>query len=103
MDKDYIERHEFDHYAQRMEDEHARQNHRILELENITKQIAIIASSVEKLAFSLQSMVKEQEQQGLRIEVIEQRDGEMWRKVVSHTITVGIGIIVGFAFKQLGM
>lgn len=99
----YIDRHEFEQYAQRMEDEHHRQNRRLETLENITQQIATLASSVEKLAFSLQSMVKEQEQQGKRLEVLENRDGEMWRKVTGYLATAIVGIMVGFVFNQIGM
>lgn len=35
-----------------------------------------MATSVEKLALSMQSMLKEQEKQGKRLEVLEGRDGE---------------------------
>lgn len=86
-----------------MEAEHRRQNRRIELLENSVQQIDSLATSVEKLALSLQSMVKEQEQQGRRLEVLESRDGEMWRKVVGYLITAVIGIVVGYAFKQIGM
>ena len=59
--------------------------------------------SVEKMAVSLQSMVKEQEQQGKRLEALESRDGEMWRKIISYTITAAAGLIIGYIFKQFGM
>lgn len=100
---DVIERHEFEQYEQRMEEEHRRQNRRIELLEANTTQISALANSVEKLALSLQSMVKEQEQQGKRLEVLESRDGEMWRKVTGYIITAVIGIVVGYIFKQIGM
>ena len=48
-------------------------------------------------------MVKEQEKQGNRLEVLEGRDGEMWRKIVGYVITAVIGIVIGFAFTQIGM
>ena len=48
-------------------------------------------------------VVKEQEQQGKRLTALESRDGEMWRKVVTYAITAAVGIIVGFAAKQIGM
>ena len=48
-------------------------------------------------------MVKEQEQQGKRLTALESRDGEMWRKVVTYAITAVVGILVGFAAKQIGM
>ena len=103
MENNYIDRHEFEQYAQRMEDEHARQNHRIAALEELSKQIATLASSVEKLAFSMQSMAKKQEQQGEKLEELESRDGEMWRKVTGYMVTTIAGIVVGFIFNKIGM
>ena len=50
----------------------------------------------------MQSMVKEQEKQGERLETLESRDGEMWRKAVGYVVTAIIGIFVGFVFTQMG-
>ena len=105
-----ITRAEHEEFVRRMEaenkrlaDEDNRQNHRIDELEDTVRQIGALTTSVEKLAVSIESMVKEQEQQSDRLEAIEKRDGEMWRKVTGYIITAVAGIIVGFIFKQLGM
>ena len=48
-------------------------------------------------------MVEEQKAQGERLETLESRDGEMWRKIVGYVITAILGIIVGYIFKQIGM
>lgn len=90
-------------YAKRMEEEHKRQNKRIDKLEEDVEENNKLVVSVEKLAISVQSMVQEQKAQGVRLEALENRDGEMWRKVVGYAITAIIGIIVGFLFKQIGM
>lgn len=88
---------------QRLADENSRQNRRIEELEENVRQIGVLAASVEKLAYSIESMVKEQERQGKRLEALESRDGQMWRKVTSHLLTVVVGIVAGYIFKQIGM
>ena len=98
-----ISRKEHEEFCKRMEEEHHRQNKRLELLEGSVKQIGSLATSVEKLALSLQSMVREQEQQGRRLEVLENRDGEMWRKVVGYLVTAVIGIVIGYVFKQIGM
>lgn len=98
-----ITRAEHEEFRRRIEQEDHRQNRRIDLLENNVQQIGDIATSVEKMAVSLQSMVREQEQQGKRLEVLESRDGEMWRKVVGHVVTAVISIVIGFAFAQIGM
>ena len=51
----------------------------------------------------MQNMLKVQEQQGERLERLESRDGEMWRKVTGYAITAVISIVVGFVFAQIGM
>lgn len=98
-----ISREEHQEFCKRMEEEDHRQNHRIELLEGSVQQIGKLAASVEKMAASLQSMVREQEQQGKRLTALESRDGEMWRKVVTYAVTAIVGIIVGFAAKQIGM
>ena len=90
-------------FARRMEDEHKRQNHRIDLLEKSFEENNKLLVSVERLAVSMETMQKEQANQGDRLEALEARDGEMWRKVVGHVITAVISIIIGFASAQIGM
>lgn len=101
--EDAVGRAEFEEYKNRIEQEDHRQNGRIKELEESTKQINALTVSIEKLAQSVESMVKEQEAQGKRLVSLENRDGEMWRKVVGYVVTAIIGIVVGFIFTQVGM
>jgi len=98
-----IGRTEYDEYKKRIGEENQRQDKRIELLEESTKQIGALTISIEKLAQSVESMVKEQEQQGKRLVSLESRDGEMWRKVTGYVVTAVIGIIVGFVFTQIGM
>lgn len=101
--EDAISRREHEEFCRRIEDENRRQNRRIEGLEETTRQIGELTTSVQKLAISLESMVKEQEQQGKRLQVLEGRDGEMWRKVVGYVVTAVVGIALGFIFTQIGM
>ncbi len=87
----------------RLADEDNRQNKRIEVLEENVRQIGALTTSVEKLALSMESMVKEQEQQGKRLEILESRDGEKWRQVTGYVITAVIGIVLGFIFTQIGL
>ena len=110
MDEDYISRKEHDEFARRMDaennrlaDENKRQNNRIDVLEKNVSQISSLANSVDKLAVNMDGMLKELEKQGKRVETLESRDGEMWRKVTGHIITVILGIVVGYIFTHLGM
>lgn len=51
----------------------------------------------------MQSMLKEQEKQGKRLEVLEGRDGEKWRKVMGYIATAIVGVVLGYLFKRIGM
>lgn len=101
--EDAITRAEHEEFARRIDAENERQNKRLTLLEENVRQIASLTASVEKLATSMESMAKEQEKQGKRLETLEGRDGEMWRKVVGYIATAVIGIVIGFIFTQMGM
>ena len=58
---------------------------------------------MEKLALSMESMAKEQEAQGERLEALEGRDGEKWRMVASHIITAITGAVICYIFAQIGI
>lgn len=98
-----ISRAEHEEFRKRMEDEDHRQNRRIELLEESVRQMGALTTSVEKLATNMSSMVKEQEKQGKKLEELESRDGEMWRKVAGHVVTAIISIILGFVFANLGI
>ena len=90
-----ISRAEHEEFAKRMEDEHKRINHRVADLESEVRQIGELTASVEKLAQSVQQMAKSQGRQEERLEELEGRDGEMWRKVTGYVVTTVAGIVVG--------
>ncbi len=102
-ENNFILRREHEEFAKRQDEENHRQNRRIEELEDTVRQIGALTTAVEKLASSMESMLKEQEKQGKRLELLEGRDGEMWRKVTGYIITTMIGIVVGYIFTRIGM
>ena len=101
--ENHITRQEHEEFAKRMEDEHARQNHRIAILEKSTEQNNKLLVSVEKLAINMENMQKELNEQGKRVDILESRDGEMWRKAIGYVVTAIIGAVIGFVFTQIGM
>lgn len=97
-----ISRAEHEEFRRRMEEEHGRINKRLELLEESIDRLHVLNTSIEKLAVNMESMLKEQVQQGQRLEVLEKRDGEMWRKVVGYIITAVIGGIIGYIFNMIG-
>lgn len=100
---DYIGRQEHDEFARRMEDEHKRISHRLTKLEDTVRQIGELTASVEKLAVSVENMAKIQTKQGERLEELEDRDGQMWRKVSGYVLTTIIGAVLTFVMMQIGI
>lgn len=98
-----ITRAEHEEFCRRIDEENRRQNRRIELLEENAQRIGTLTASVERLATNMESMLKEQERQGKRLETLENRDGEMWRKVVGYAATFIVGAVLAFLFAQVGM
>lgn len=82
-----ISRAEHEEFAKRIDAQEKRQDKRLEMLENTVREIGALTLSVQRLAQSLESMVKEQEQQGRRLQALESRDGEKWRKLMGYIAT----------------
>lgn len=98
-----ITRAEHEEFRRRMEEEHSRVNKRLELLEENTERLNALNTSIEKLAVNMESMLKEQVQQGKRLAVLEKRDGDMWRRAVSYAVTAAVGIVIGYIFKLIGI
>lgn len=102
-DTPYLLKSVHEEFALRMEEEHKRQNKRITDLETTVKNIGSLTASVASLAKSVEQMAKTQQQQNDRLEVLEGRDGEMWRKVVGYAVTFIVGAVLTFIFSKIGI
>ena len=100
--EDFLPRDVHYEFAQRMEDEHRRINHRLGKVEETIGEINRLSLSVQSLAESVQRMCKEQERQSERLQTLEDRDGEKWREVVKYLITGVVGAVVGYIMTRLG-
>ncbi len=98
-----ITRHEFDAVMERLDAENGRQNHRLESAENDIKALRALHVAVEKLATNMERMFEEQRKQGARLEALESRDGELWRKVVGYALTAGAGFLLAALMRQAGI
>ena len=87
----------------RLKEENDRQNHRIGILEESVREISNLAASTEKLAANMENMLKVQEQQSKRLEQIESRDGEKWRKAMAYIGTAILGAVLAIVFAKIGL
>lgn len=102
-EKDLITRQEHEEFVRRMDEANNRQSKRLEIVEADVRQIGSLTTAVEKLAFSMENMVREQMKQGERLDQLESRDGEMWRKVTSYIVTAVVGAVVCYIMTRLGM
>lgn len=103
MENNFITRNEHTEFVKRMEGEHDRQNHRLNNLELAVEKFGSLTVSVEKMAVSMELMLKEQKRLSESVEELEAHDGDMWRKVTAYAATAVLGIVIGYLFKKLGM
>ena len=89
-----ISRAEHEEFVRRMDAENERQNHRLESAENDIKGLRALHVAVEKLATNMERMFEEQRKQGARLETLESRDGELWRKIVGYALTAGAGFLL---------
>ena len=110
MPEEYLPKAVHDEFVERMRlecirlaDEDHRQNERLSELERQQKQITELTISVRELASNMKSMLQEQTEQGNRLKVLENRDGEKWRGAVKTVITVVLTAAVTAALAFFGL
>lgn len=103
MDSTPITRAEHEEFCKRVEAEDHRQNERLEILEEQTRQFTDLVLSVRELAQSVKQLAETQKVQGEKLDELENRDGEMWRKVSGYVITSIVGLVVGYLFHKLGL
>ncbi len=110
MEEDYLPRKEHDEFAKRMDaenerlrDEDGRQNKRIDALEKAVMQINELTVSVKEMAMSMKNMLEEQKEQGKRLDSIEGKDGQMWRKVTEYAVMAVLGAVICYILQHIGL
>ena len=100
---DAVGRNEFAEFQKRLEDQKSRWDKRLETLENNVQQIHALTANIEKLTISVQNMAQAQAEYGERLKAIENRDGEMWRKIVGYALTAGAGFLLAALLHRAGI
>lgn len=87
-DKDYITRLEFEERGKRIDDENNRQNHRLDRLEKMSDQLTDMAASIKAMVVTMQSMQREQERQGERLDDIEKKPADNWNQLIYTVVAM---------------
>lgn len=98
-----ISRAEHEEFVRRMDEANERQSKRISILEEEVRQIGDLTISINRMSISIENMTVQLVEQGKRLQTLENRDGEMWRKVTGYLLTAIVGIVIGFLFQQIGL
>lgn len=93
--EEFVTQKEHIEFAKRMEEEHNRQNHRITQLEDESRQTRALVVSVERMAISMENMAKEQKRQGDRLDELESVPLERSKQIRNAVITALVSGIVG--------
>ncbi len=72
----------------------------IQKIENSISQVHDLAASVRELAISVKQIADNQQKMNTKLENLQQKDGEMWRKLVSYVITAVAGAAIMQAFQK---
>lgn len=103
MPEEAYTRREHSEFEKRVDAEFKRVSKRLEGVEKTSEQINALAISIQKLTSEMTNMSELQKEQNEKLEAIENRDGDTWRKVKNYVITAIIGIVVGYLFKTIGM
>lgn len=80
---------------ERLHDEDNRQNHRLDILEKNMEVTQNIAMSVQRLAINMESMLKEQEKQGERLNKLEAAPADNWNSMQRMIFNTIVGAMAG--------
>ena len=100
---DNIQRREFEEFKCRAEEKHERTNVRLKTLEESDKKMIDLIVSVREMAICIKNMGDELSRQGDKLEELDSRDGDMWRKATAYIVTAITGIVLGYVLKQFGI
>lgn len=94
-----ITRAEYDIAVKRIEDEEHRQNKRLDVLEASLTKLTEITVTVGKMAVSLETMARELEKQGKRLEEIEHTPAGRWNTLISAVIGALVAAAVAYFLR----
>ena len=101
MEDTFVTRREFEEYKERLEDKKSAWDADLVEVKTEVKELRELTNAVSKLAQNMENMMKEQERTSGRLDAIERRDGEMWRKLIGYFLTALASAVMTFIFTRI--
>lgn len=99
---------EHNEFRERMDGENKRLSKRLDAMEDMINKITIdqlskVNVAIERMLIQIDTMMKVQNEHDNRIGVLEARDGEKWRTVVSYLITAGCSVAATLFLTHIGL
>lgn len=93
MESEFILRGEHNEFKESIEKENKRINHRLADLESAIKEIGELTLSVQRLAISMEDMVKAQNRQESRLAELEAEPAKRWKDSTKALFNAFLGAI----------
>lgn len=103
MEQDIVTQAEHKEFVKRVEAAHNRYDKRLEQNEAAIEEIRSVQADIKAINLNIERILTTLSKQEERLNTLEDRDGEMWRKCVGYVVTAIIGIVVGYLFTALGM
>lgn len=103
MAEEYLRKEVHDIFAEKVGAENSRQNARLEKLEGAVLQINELALSVKELAINMDGALKQMATTNTRLQNLEGRAGENWRKFVGVALTAITTAVIGYFLGKLGI
>lgn len=100
MDSGYLPRQEHNEFAKRIDEEHDRIHYRLKKLEQQDELNTKTLITIERLVTAIENLQRQVNEQNTRLEAIENRDGETFRRIKIIAITAIISSVVGYLIKM---
>ena len=90
-------------FVKRIEAEETRQNRRLSEIDEELRELRKMATNIERLSISVETMAKELAKVVNTVEEIKDEPADNWRKAVWIVLGALIAAAVGYALRGVGL
>ena len=96
-----ITRAEHNEFVRRIEDELKRLGNRVSTLEGSSDKISSLSIQIERLLLKIDVYEKQLSDIKDDVDELKDRDGDMWRKLVSYAVTAIAGLAIGAVWNMV--
>ena len=103
LDNDYVTRHEYMERIGRSDDKMHSLDRRLSKVEELSDKLSDMAVTMQGMLVTLQTMQKEQAEQGERLRKIEEEPADTWKKLKWTVIACLVTGVLGWILAKGGI